>query len=563
VGLKKQAKSMIFDRKRHQAYLNCGLIRQKGFPFSVAAATTRRLICININISNQRLFILGGLLTRILKTKSIRLVKKALFFLMFLPFAIVHFARRGFLPVKDRHLYTRSGRLRLRYIAIMMAGFMGLAGSNLSIYSNHNFDIAQIETHAGFTDLSAVDLNSAHSGGQKLAMLAPPVAPSKPAVPMPADFTRVVKVESGDTLSDLVQNASLAVGKATDVLDALKGHIDPKELKVGQDVTMHYKWDAVSGTRWTGMEIEPTPLTRVVLRQGAGGAFKVEKIQKALLSETRAVRTKIGVSIYGDLNRAGVPDSIIAQFIKVYSYSVDFARDIWNGDSVELLYNVNRTDDGQFVKGSDLLYASLTIRGKPNVIIRFNNNGQPEFYDGNGSPIKKALLRTPVDGARVTSGFGMRHHPIQGYNKMHKGIDFGAPTGTPIFAAGDGVVSRAGWFSGFGKYVSIKHGGTYATAYGHMSQIAVRAGQRVRQGQVIGRVGSTGNSTGPHLHFEVLQSGVQINPIKLANLSVGSKLSGKQYARLQQAKASASESIETLIQGNAKPMFVNFSARDN
>lgn len=479
------------------------------------------------------------------------------------PAAIFHAARCGVMPVKDRHIYTRSGRLRLRYVALMATSFLGLATSNLSFTPNHGFEIA--EAQAGFASVpagvtaSAADHVMMFNGGEDttVASLAP-IAPAKPAMAHPAAYSRSLTIHPGDTLSDLMQDASLASDAAADAIAALKGHIDPQALKAGQGITVHYTWNQHDGERVKAMEFEPTPLTRVVLSQGAGGAFRVDKMQKPLKQEVRAVRTAITSSLYGDLRRAGVPDSIIGEFIKVYSYSVDFQRDIWNGDKVEVLYDVNRTDDGRFVRGETLLYASLTMRGKPNVIVRFNMNGQADYFDGNGNPIKKALLRTPVDGARVTSGFGVRRHPILGYTKMHKGMDFGAPTGTPIFAAGDGIISRAGIFSGYGNYVSIKHNGTYSTAYGHMSKILVHAGERVRQGQIIGRVGATGMATGPHLHFEVLKAGGQINPASVANLSIGNKLVGKQLARFQQASASAKDSIQSILSGPAKVQQVSF-----
>lgn len=479
------------------------------------------------------------------------------------PAAIFHAARCGVMPVKDRHVYTRSGRLRLRYVALMATSFLGLATSNLSFTPNHGFEIAEAQAGFASVPVDVVASASGHvvtfNGGNDTAVASlAPIAPAKPVLPHPAAYSRTMTVHPGDTLSDLMQNASLASDAAADAIAALKGHIDPQALKAGQGITVHYTWNQHDGERVKAMEFEPTPLTRVVLSQGAGGAFKVDKLQKPLKQEVRAVRTAITSSLYGDLRRAGVPDSIIGEFIKIYSYSVDFQRDIWNGDKVEVLYDVNRTDDGRFVRGETLLYASLTMRGKPNVIVRFNMNGQADYFDGNGNPIKKALLRTPVDGARVTSGFGVRRHPILGYTKMHKGMDFGAPTGTPIFAAGDGIISRAGIFRGYGNYVSIKHNGTYSTAYGHMSKILVHAGEHVRQGQIIGRVGATGMATGPHLHFEVLKVGEQINPASVANLSIGNKLVGKQLARFQQASASAKDSIQSILASPARIQQVSF-----
>lgn len=466
--------------------------------------------------------------------------------------------RCGTLPLKDRHVYTRQGRLRLRYVALMAAGFLGLSIANTSYTPQAGLEIASAQ--ASIAPQTSV-LPVAREEDTKVAeaVIIVPPAPEKPAVPANASYTRNMTVKAGDTLSDLMQHA--AITQMTDAIKALKGYIDPRSLKAGQNVTMHYNWAEGAGERLTAMEFAPTPLTRVVLRQGANGAFSVQKMEKPLSRETRAASATIRSSLYADLRNAGVPDSIIAEFIKAYSYNVDFQRDVWAGDKVELLYSVERTEDGAFVRGEDLTYAALYLRGKPSIIFRFDNGGSVEYYDDKGNPVKKALMRTPIDGARVTSGFGMRRHPIQGYTKMHKGTDFGAPTGTPIFAAGDGTVSRAGWHGGYGKYVSIKHNGTYTTAYGHMSAINVKPGQRVKQGQVIGRVGSTGNSTGPHLHFEVLKNGTQVNPVKVANMSIGNKLGGKQLARFQAVMASAKSNFHTLVSSAATPKLASAGAQ--
>lgn len=491
---------------------------------------------------------MGGLLTSVVKEVLSRLLIESRHAVFFIPRTIFHAMRCGTLPLKDRHVYTRAGRLRLRYVAVMAAAFLGLSLANTSFTPHAGLEIASAQ--ASIAEIAAMPAAQEAEEVAETIVVVPPMV-QQPASPTVANYSRKVKIQSGDTLSDLMQNA--AITQMTDAVKALKGYIDPKSLKAGQDVTVHYNWAENMGERVSAMEFAPTPLTRVVLRQGSNGAFSVQKIEKPLSKETRAAKTTIRSSLYADLRRAGVPDSIIADFIKAYSYNVDFQRDIWAGDKVELLYDVNRTDDGAFVRGENLIYAALYMRGKPSVIFRFEHEGTVEFFDEKGNPVKKALMRTPIDGARVTSGFGMRRHPIQGYTKMHKGTDFGAPTGTPIFAAGDGTVARAGWVGGYGKYVSIKHNGTYATAYGHMSVITVKPGQRVKQGQVIGRVGSTGNSTGPHLHFEVLKAGVQVNPVKVANMAIGNKLGGKQLARFQTVAANAKASFQTIASGAATP----------
>ncbi|MCB1538404.1 MAG: M23 family metallopeptidase [Rhodospirillales bacterium] len=477
------------------------------------------------------------------------------------PATVFHALRSGSLPVKDRHVFTRAGRLRLRYVALIAAAFLGLASTNLSWTGHQGLSIPQAQASMGDIAMG-IDAGIARQADvtdpvTKVPASAVSITPiAKPAMALPAVYTRVVKVKSGDTLSDLMQNAALDTEAASEAIDALRDHLDPRTLKTGQAVTLHYKREGGANAHLTSMEFAPTPLTRIILRQGAGGAFKVEKAELPLSHEIRAARTTIHTSLYGDLHRAGVPDSIIADLIKTYSYNVDFGRDIWAGDRVELLYDVNRTEDGGFVRGQNLIYAALYLRGKANIIYRFDHDGTAEYFDAKGNPIKKALMRTPIDGARVTSGFGVRHHPILGYTRMHKGVDFGAPTGTPIFAAGDGVIERAGWVNGFGKFVLIRHNGTYETGYGHMSAINVKAGQRVKQGQVIGRVGMTGYATGPHLHFEVRVNGTQVNPIKVANLSIGNKLGGKQLARFQAVAASARDSFTKLL-ANARPQLAS------
>lgn len=494
---------------------------------------------------------MGGLLTSVLKECVARLVIESRHAAFFIPRTIFHAMRCGTLPLKDRHMYTRAGRLRLRYIAIMAAAFLGLSLANTSFTTQEGFEIAQAQASVG--DVAAAHLAPAPAVRQEVAsnttVIAVQPAPVKPPTPHQANYTRKLTIKSGDTLSDLLETVSFS--QTSDAMKALKGHIDPKSLKAGEDVTVHYNWAQNLGEHVSAMEFAPTPLTRVVLRQGVNGAFSVQKIEKSLSKQTRAAKATIRSSLYVDLRKAGVPDSIIAEFIKAYSYNVDFQRDIWAGDRVELLYNVEHTDDNDYVRGNDLIYAALYMRGKPSVIFRFENQGTVEYFDEKGNPVKKAFMRTPIDGARVTSGFGSRRHPVLGYTRMHKGVDFGAPTGTPIFAAGDGTVETAGWSNGYGKLVLIRHNGTYETAYGHMSAINVKPGQRVKQGQVIGRVGMTGIATGPHLHFEVRVNHGQVNPLKVANMSIGNKLGGKQLARFKSTLASAKSSLDTIVASGA------------
>jgi murein DD-endopeptidase MepM/ murein hydrolase activator NlpD len=218
--------------------------------------------------------------------------------------------------------------------------------------------------------------------------------------------------------------------------------------------------------------------------------------------------------------------------IRMFSYSIDFQREIHPGDTFEVFFDRKYDDQGVAVKEGQIAYASLTVEGKSHRLWRFKTaDGNWDYYDENGNSMKKFLMKTPVDGARISSGFGMRKHPILGFTKFHEGVDFAAPKGTPIYAAGDGVVKIAGWVNGYGNFVELGHANRYETAYGHMSAFAkgIRPGVRVHQGQVIGYVGSTGRSTGPHLHYEIHIAGKKVNPLGV-KVATGIKLSGKQLA---------------------------------
>ncbi len=231
--------------------------------------------------------------------------------------------------------------------------------------------------------------------------------------------------------------------------------------------------------------------------------------------------------------------------IRSFSYDVDFQRDIQSGSSFEVLYEVFNDEEGHKVRDGDLKYSLLTIGNKRMEIYKFTpNGGEDGFYTADGRAVRKALLRTPVSGARISSGFGMRRHPIMGYSKMHKGVDFAAASGTPVYAAGDGVIDKIGRFGAYGKYVRIRHNGTYSTAYAHLNKYAsgMKKGRRVKQGQVVAYVGSTGRSTGPHLHYETLVDGKQTNPLSI-KMSPGKKLTQVAMKKFEEKKGE----IDTLV----------------
>jgi murein DD-endopeptidase MepM/ murein hydrolase activator NlpD len=237
----------------------------------------------------------------------------------------------------------------------------------------------------------------------------------------------------------------------------------------------------------------------------------------------------IETSLYETMKKQDLSDLIINEVIRIYSFDVDFQRDIYEGDIFEILFSREKNEDGEIVKISDPEYLMLSSREVPLIYYLYTNDEFSEYFDENGKGMTKSLMKTPINGARLSSSYGMRKHPISGYNKMHKGVDFAAPTGTPIFSAGNGIVEYAGRNGGYGKYVRIRHDSTYKTAYAHLNAYkkGINNGARVKQGDIIGYVGSTGKSTGPHLHYEIIVNGKQINPANL-KLPSGRKLNKNQ-----------------------------------
>ena len=349
------------------------------------------------------------------------------------------------------------------------------------------------------------------------------------------DVQRVIEVRRGDTLFGLLVDAGLSDSEAKDAVGALSDVFSPRQLKAGQEITLSMAAptadQAAEDGRLVSLTLAPSVERDVTLVRDQKGAFVAEAVDKPLTEIVSRAAGVIDSSLFEAAHDAGLPASIIGEIIKAYSYDVDFQRDIQDGDSFEVVYERYENGDGEFAKTGKMLYAALTMGGETKPIYYFEHDGDGdgdgEYYNALGEAIRKSLLRTPIDGAKITSTFGMRTHPILGYSKMHKGVDFGAPTGTPIYAAGNGVVVDLGQKNGYGNYVKIRHNGTYETAYAHCSRFAsgLHKGDRVKQGEVIAYVGATGRATGPHLHFEVLVAGAQVNPKSVKN-TTGDKLAG-------------------------------------
>ena len=235
----------------------------------------------------------------------------------------------------------------------------------------------------------------------------------------------------------------------------------------------------------------------------------VTKLNKSIIYKENIILQ----SLYKSAIDENIPINTIIEFARIYGFQVDFQRDIRKKDSFQIMYEIFIDENGKLVESGEILFANLKLSGENNSLYYFDKKGAEGHYDKSGKSVQKALMKTPINGARLSSSFGMRKHPIDGFNKMHRGTDFAAPLGTPIMASGNGVIKKAGWCGGGGNCVVIKHNSTYQTVYAHMSKFAggIRNGVRVKQGQIIGYVGSTGKSTGPHLHYEVLVNGKRIN----------------------------------------------------
>ena len=364
---------------------------------------------------------------------------------------------------------------------------------------------------------------------------------------LPATIRRRVEVRRGDTLMNLLVEAGAGRSEAHAAITALAETYSPKNLKPGQAIELTFApanptADAgdAGDQRLLGLTLRPSVEQDIqVLRRSAEEGFVSRVIERPLSRHLAPAAGEIEVSLFVAGQEAGIPTPVMIDLIRIYSFDVDFQREIRQGDSFRLLYESYQDITGQPAKTGEILFASLTLRGVEKTLYRFTpKSGNSDYFDDKGRSVRKTLMRTPIDGARLSSGFGLRKHPILGYSRMHRGVDFAAPRGTPIYAAGDGTIERAGRNGGYGKYIRIRHNGSYKTAYAHMKGYAkgIKKGKRVKQGQIIGYVGSTGRSTGPHLHYEVIHNGKQVNPRKI-KLPSGETLKGQDLENFQAARA--------------------------
>ncbi len=382
---------------------------------------------------------------------------------------------------------------------------------------------------------------------QKQAMVSP-ISDSQLEDEGSRPIQTVVEAEQGDTLLDLLMKAGVERGEATKAIDALTEVYNPRALKTGQEVTVTFERpsDGIGSGPFDAVTLQPDAGRQVGAKRGQDG-FSATEIKRQTIRQLAHFSGTIKGSLFESAIAAGVPPQVLAEMIRAYSYDVDFQRDIHPGDRFEVMFEHFVDSKGKLVRNGDILYASLTLTGEVMPIYRYvDSTGMADYYNAKGESVRKALLRTPVDGARISSGFGMRMHPILGFTTMHKGVDFAVSTGTPVMAAGAGTIDYAGPNGSYGYYVRIQHDAIHSTAYAHLSRFAqgIRVGKRVSQGQVIAFSGATGRATGPHLHYEVLVKDVQVNPMSVKFQS-GNKLAGKELARFL---SSIKEAQEWLVQ---------------
>jgi len=287
-----------------------------------------------------------------------------------------------------------------------------------------------------------------------------------------------------------------------------------------------------------GLTLRNGPASTLTVARTFDGAMKLRELEEKITAETTVAHGKVRGSLFQSAAALGATRAVTNQVVKLFAHKLDFDRDIVGGDEFTLVFDRDVTESGKTLKVGELLFAELETRGRPVRLYRFVRKGRTEYFDEFGKNIRGFLLRTPIDGARMSSSFGFRRHPILGYRKMHQGIDFAAGSGTPVVSAGDGVVVEARRWGGYGNWVRIRHQGGWETGYAHLSRYGsgIRAGTRVRQGQVIGYVGSTGRSTGPHLHYETWFKGRRVNPVG-AKVAQGTVLAGAELAAFKAQKA--------------------------
>ncbi len=368
--------------------------------------------------------------------------------------------------------------------------------------------------------------------------------------------TLEIKVEKGDTLISLLTDAGVPSDEAHNSFEAIRRSFNPRRLDVGNVIAVKLGKSYDGSLIVKNLSLPVSAISTIELARTKDDDFTAKKVDAPLIKRLARAGGHIDSSIYQTGIDAGIPASMLNEMINAYSYDVDFQRDVKKGGSIDVLFERMETKNGIIAGSGNFVFSELTLGDRTLKIFRYiDKNGNADFYNEKGESVRKALLRTPISGARITSTFGMREHPISGYTKMHKGVDFGAPIGTPIYAAGDGIVETAAVKNGYGNYLRIKHNNKYSSAYAHLSRFAsgVSPGKRVKQGQIVAYVGMTGATTGPHLHYEILANNEQVNPANV-KFKTGNVLQGKELANFRSSMNRIEEKLASINRGKTVAM---------
>ena len=354
------------------------------------------------------------------------------------------------------------------------------------------------------------------------------------------------EVKKGDSLASILSSLGICYSEILEVSKAIDPISSTSELKPDNDklivrVKPIDNPDSKIKAELKVLEIVKSPIYRVKAEKTTDG-FRTMEEKSDITSELVRKEGDVpkGVGLIEAALAQGVPYNIIDKFYEIFSFDVDFERDIYPGDKFQIMYENLYSDDGDYIGNGDVVFASLYLNSRQQEfkLYRYENEkGIVAYYDETGKSASKTLKKSPINGARISSKYGKRKHPILGYSRAHQGIDFAAPSGTPIPAAGSGKVVFKGWKNGYGNYIKIKHNGTYSTAYAHMKgfKSGIKVGSQVNQGQIIGYVGSTGLSTGPHLHYEIIKDGKHVNPLTIKLPSI-QNLSSQEIAKFNTNK---------------------------
>jgi len=326
------------------------------------------------------------------------------------------------------------------------------------------------------------------------------------------------EIKNGDTIEKILSKYEIKNNQIQKIINQYKKYGSPSQLLVGNIIDIIIEEDpSLEKKSILKFSAPITKSSNIEIVKNSDNQIVSKKIITKLYKKKILAENIISKNLYSSAEEANINPDTIIEFARIFGFEIDFQRDVRKNDYFKILYEKYFDENGEYIKSGSILYAHMSVNGREISLYKFGDDKGYGYFDINGKSVEKALMKTPINGARLSSSFGKRKHPILGYNKLHTGTDFAAPSGTPIMASGSGTVTRAKWCGGGGNCIKIKHNSTYETIYAHMKSFAkgMKIGRKVRQGEVIGYVGSTGMSTGPHLHYEVIINGKKVNSQKL------------------------------------------------